>query len=55
MTPEDIKRLRLAKGWTQEELAHRMGVTFSTINRWESGKHKPYKLLEEKLVRLLTK
>jgi transcriptional regulator with XRE-family HTH domain len=33
-----LKPRRNAKGWTQEELAHRMGVSDATIVRVEQGK-----------------
>jgi DNA-binding transcriptional regulator YiaG len=29
---------------TQEEFAHAVAVTFSTVNRWENGHAKPSKL-----------
>lgn len=34
-----IKQLRLRKGWSQEELAHRVGTTTPSISRIETGKH----------------
>lgn len=34
-----IKQLRLSKGWSQEELAHRVGTTTPSISRIETGKH----------------
>lgn len=34
-----IKQLRLKKGWSQEELAHRVGTTATSISRIETGKH----------------
>jgi len=39
-----VRDLRLKLRLTQEELAHAIGVTFSTINRWENGHAKPSKL-----------
>jgi len=30
-----VKRERLEKGWTQQELANRLGVTQATIAKWE--------------------
>lgn len=41
MTPEKIKELRLALGYTQAGLAEKLGTTATTINRWERGKSKP--------------
>ncbi|MFA6424728.1 MAG: helix-turn-helix transcriptional regulator [Phycisphaerae bacterium] len=38
---EMVKRLREALGLTQEQFAAKVGVTFSTVNRWENGKGKP--------------
>jgi putative transcriptional regulator len=32
-----VKRLRATLGLTQEQFAHRLGVTFVTVNRWERG------------------
>jgi DNA-binding transcriptional regulator YiaG len=36
-----IKGLRLKLGLTQEQFAARVGVTFSTVNRWENDRGKP--------------
>jgi len=38
---EKIRRLRLRLGLTQEQFATKVGVTFSTVNRWESGRTQP--------------
>jgi len=48
---EQLKRIRQMKFLSQEGLAKELGVSFATINRWESGKTKPtyktMKLLDE--------
>jgi len=48
-----IHDLRLAFGLTQEQFAVTLGVTYTTINRWENGRSKPspmaMKLIEQKL------
>ena len=33
--PKIVKNLRTAVGLTQEQFAAKIGVTFSTVNRWE--------------------
>ena len=47
-TPENfaemVKEVRRQLGLSQEELAHELGVSFSTINRWENSKTVPFKL-----------
>jgi len=40
----NIRELRIRLGMTQEEFAHAVAVTFSTVNRWENGHAKPSKL-----------
>ena len=42
--PERVKNVRTTLGLSQEELAHELGVSFSTINRWENRQTKPIKL-----------
>src|SRR5690349_9879197 len=37
----EIRALRTTLNMSQEELASRLGVSFATVNRWESGKSKP--------------
>jgi len=36
-----IRELRAAQGWTQLELANRLGVTPSTVYSWERGRYEP--------------
>lgn len=42
--PELIKDVRKQLGISQEDLAHALGVSFATVNRWENGKTSPSKL-----------
>ena len=39
--PEEIKRIRQRSFLTQQDFAEKIGVAFSTVNRWESGRAKP--------------
>lgn len=39
--PKEIKRIRQRSFLTQQEFANVIGVGFSTVNRWESGRAKP--------------
>ncbi|MFH1699224.1 MAG: helix-turn-helix transcriptional regulator [Candidatus Zixiibacteriota bacterium] len=38
---DTIKRLRIQLDLTQEQFAAKIGVTFSTVNRWEAGRSQP--------------
>lgn len=38
---EKIKSLRIARHWTQDELAYRAKITAANISRIETGKHGP--------------
>lgn len=35
----NIRRLREARGWSQETLAQRAGLTLNSVSRLESGRH----------------
>lgn len=37
----NIKMLRQSKGWTQEQLADKVGVSRSTVTQWETGWSSP--------------
>ncbi|MBF0200998.1 MAG: helix-turn-helix transcriptional regulator [Desulfamplus sp.] len=43
---EQVKAVRSALNLSQEELAHALGVSFATVNRWENGKTSPSKLAQ---------
>lgn len=45
MFHEIIRSIRKQLGITQEQLAHELNVSFSTINRWENGHTVPKKLV----------
>jgi DNA-binding transcriptional regulator YiaG len=62
MTPKQIVRIRKAFGWTQQQLADRLGAQQSTIARWEIGQNEPrganlkaLKELAEKLTKTRSK
>lgn len=44
-----IKSLRQKLGLSQEELAHKLGVSFTSVNRWENGQTKPSKLAKKQI------
>ena len=46
--PELVREVRRQLEISQEELAHKLGVSFATINRWENGKTTPFKLARGK-------
>lgn len=35
---EKVKDTRKKVNFSQEDMAHQLGVSFATVNRWESGK-----------------
>ncbi len=53
--PEKVKEVRRQLGISQEELAHALGVSFATINRWENGKTTPFKLAKRQFDNLCSK
>jgi len=50
---DKLKHCRTIKGWTQEQLARNLGVSWNTVQRWESGKTQPSPLARAKLQELL--
>jgi len=50
-----IAQLREKLGLTQENLAQELGVSFSTVNRWETGKSEPRGKAKAKILELIEK
>ena len=48
-----IKIIRNKLGLTQEQLAQKIGVSFSTVNEWENNKRKPSPLAMKQIETLL--
>lgn len=49
---ELIKELRKKLIISQSELANLLDVSFSSVNRWENGKHEPTIKVKRKIVEL---
>ena len=47
--PSAIRRLRAKLNISQTELAGILGVSFTSVNRWEKGHHQPTVIAKEKL------
>ncbi|MEL6343296.1 MAG: DNA methyltransferase [Myxococcota bacterium] len=41
ISPKEIVQLRQRRGWSQQQLAETLDVTFATVSRWEQGKSSP--------------
>ena len=50
---EDLKSLRKQRKWSQSDLARVIGVSFATVNRWETGRTKPSQLAYEKIAMII--
>jgi ribosome-binding protein aMBF1 (putative translation factor) len=49
---EKVKELRQRRGWAQEDLARKIGVSLSTVQRWEKKGGKPTRLARKELKKL---
>ena len=49
---KNLKKLREGEGLTQDQLAAKVGVSPSTIFRWEKGRHIPHPERLKKLNRI---
>jgi putative transcriptional regulator len=52
---EKIKALRKELHWSQEDLAREIGVSLSTVQRWETKGGKPIRLARMELEKLFHK
>ena len=50
-----VKRLREKLILSQTEMAELLGVSFASINRWETGKHEPTIKAKRKIMALCKK
>ena len=44
-----LKEVRRKLKLTQEDLAHKLGVSFTSVNRWENEQTKPSKLAKNQI------
>jgi DNA-binding transcriptional regulator YiaG len=51
--PRLLKSIRRTLNLTQEQLAHRLGVSFATVNEWENAKRKPSPLARRQIEQLV--
>jgi transcriptional regulator with XRE-family HTH domain len=49
---EKLKELRIKHGWVQEDVAREIGVSLSTVQRWERQGGKPSRLARRELRKL---
>ena len=50
-----VKKIRRVLDLTQEEFAHRLGVTICTVSRWENDKTTPSRLAKMRLQKIAKK
>jgi len=55
MTADEIRELRKRLAMTQQQLSNRLGVSMSTVQKWEAGTAKPRGLSRRALDRLARK
>jgi transcriptional regulator with XRE-family HTH domain len=49
---DKLRLLRERKAWSQEDLAREIGVSLSTVQRWETKGSRPSRLARRELKRL---
>ena len=53
MEPNDIRKARMERGLTIQEVSDKIGAPYSAVHRWEMGKNKPSAKYISALTRLL--
>jgi DNA-binding transcriptional regulator YiaG len=48
-----LKQIRAERNWAQEDLAREIGVSLSTVQRWEKQGAKPNRLAQKTLIKLI--
>ncbi len=52
---EKLRELRKNKGWSQKDLAREVGVSLSTVQRWEKQGGQPTRLARRELQKIFQK
>jgi putative transcriptional regulator len=52
-SPEELKRIRIELGLSQELFARRLGVSIGTVQSWEIGRRRPGRLTRGLIARTL--
>ena len=52
---QELKKLRTSLGMTQEQFAREVGVSYSTVSRWETGRGTPSPLARRRIEDLLAR
>lgn len=50
---QQMMKYRQERGIVLEEMAHRVGVSFVTVCRWENGKGLPHKLMCDRIAAVI--
>ena len=53
MLGEEIKKQREKRGWSQQKLGEKLGVSYATIQQWEKGQTAPKRTRLAQVCRLL--
>lgn len=47
--PDTFIKIRAVLSLSQMELANKLGVAFTSVNRWENGHHEPTRMVKDKI------